>query len=138
MTDDNQRFIRWHNIAIRQFGYALNLVLTLAIATLAYWLALLKDKDFVPGPCAKVLMLLSLIALAVSILSALACVVNRLWDFRGSARRASDHPDAPSQNELRELGGATWRLFYIHLFTFAVGVTLLAVTLLLTYGGKLA
>ena len=137
MAAENDRFIRWQKIAIDQLSYALNLVFTLTIATLGYWFALLKDKDFTPGCSARCAMLLSFLTLALSAICGLACVLTRLRDFRGTAKRARSAPDAPAQDELRGLGTITWGLFYIQVFSFALGVAAIAIALLLTYGSKL-
>jgi hypothetical protein len=139
MTAENDRFPRWQKIAIDQLGYALNLILTLTIAALGYWFVLLTNKEFIPGPSAKCIMILSLLALGFSAICGLACVVNRLWDFRGTAQRARGNPssDTPTKEYLAGFGRTTWVLFYSHLFTFALGDALLATALLLTYGGKL-
>ena len=136
--NETNRFQRWQKLAIDQLTYALNLFLTLTIAVLAYWFSLLRDDGFMPGATAKCLMLLSLVALAVSVVCGLVCVVSRLIDFRGTARRARGKEDAPSRDELRGLGRLTWSLFYILLAGFGVGVSLLATALLLTYCGRLA
>ncbi len=135
----NDSFQRWQKIAIDQLGYALNLVLTLAIAALGYWFLLLKDKDFVPNSSAKCIMVLSLVALSLSTICGLACIVNRLWDFRGTAQRARDDssPQTPTKPYLDRLGQATWVLFYSQLIVFALGVAFLAIAMLLTYGAKL-
>jgi hypothetical protein len=124
--------IRWRKIAIDQLGYALNLVLTFTIAALGYCFVLLKDKDFSPGSSAKCTLILSISVLALSALCGLTCVIVRLLDFRGTARRASNHPDAPSKEYLRILDRATVSLFYAQLAAFALGVAALAATVLLT------
>ena len=134
---NRERRVRWQKIAIDQLGYSLNLILTFAIAALGYGFVLLKDKDFTPGSSAKGALILSLSALAISAFCGLTCVIVRLLDFRGTARRASSHPDAPNQDDVRVLDRATVRLFYGHVVAFALGVAALAATLLLTYGGKL-
>ena len=128
---------RWHKIAIDQLGYTLNLILTFTIAALGYCFVLLKDKEFVPGSSASCSMLVALVMLELSALCGIFCVVNRLRDFRGTARRACAHSDAPTRDELRDLGDLTWWAFYIHVVTFATGVSALGIALLLTYGGKL-
>lgn len=137
MAEENDKCQRWRKITIDQFGYALNLTLTFAIATLGYCFVLLKDKDFAPIPSAKCTMILSLSALALSAICGFICVLNRLLDFRGTARRACNHPKAPTKDELRDMGNITWVLFYVQLGAFAIGVGALAVTLLQTYGAKL-
>jgi len=137
VAPENERFVRWQKIAIDQLSYALNLVFTLTIATLGYCFVLLKDREFTPGSSARCAMLLSLSALAFSAICGLACVLNRLRDFRATAKRARNAPDAPAQDELRGVGGITWGLFYAQVFSFALGIAAIAITLLLTYGGKL-
>lgn len=134
MDDDRERFVRWQKLSMDQLGYALNLFLTLTVAALGYWFLLLKDGDFRPGYTAKSFMILSLLALGLSAICGLACVVNRLRDFRGTAQRARNSDNHPELDGLRQLGRITWGLFYTHLGAFAAGVILLAVSLLLTYG----
>jgi hypothetical protein len=137
MEQGNDKCQRWRKIAIDQLGYALNLMLAFSIAALAYCFVLLRDKDFVLVSCAKRTMICSLSALAVSTAVGFSCVLIRLWDFRGTARRACNHPDAPTKEFLRDLGDTTWVLFCVQTGTFALGVLALAIALLLTYGGKL-
>jgi hypothetical protein len=129
--------VRWRKIAIDQLGYALNLILTFTIAALGYCFVLLKDNGFTPDSPAKHSLLLSILLLAASALSGLSCVLIRLLDFRGTARRASNHLKAPTKEAVRVLDQTTWWLFSVHLAAFALGVAALAATLLLTYGGKL-
>jgi hypothetical protein len=141
-AEAGSRGTRWQQIAIDQLGYALNLILTFTIAALGYCFVLLKDKDFTPGSSAKCTLLLSLSAFAVSAICAMVCVVTRLLDFRGSARRARTRrarkgPNAPERQTLRILGRITWVCFWVQVSTFALGAAALAATLLLTYGGKL-
>jgi hypothetical protein len=135
LQDDN--FQRWQKILIDQLGYALNLVLTLSVAALAYWFQLLRDSDFKPSSTAKVWMIISFSGLALAAGSGLACVLTRLLDFRGTARRARNNPKAPMKGTLRLLGATTWTFFSGQLASFAVGIIALAVALLVTYGAKL-
>ena len=137
VPDKNDKCQRWRKIAIDQLGYAVNLILTFTVATLGYWFALLKD-NLPLGSSAKCAMLLSLLALVLSAICGLMCVVNRLWDFRGTARRACRLPEGPTKEELRGLGVLTWALFYIQLTAFTIGVAAVATALLLTYGGRLS
>ena len=69
--NETDRCQRWRKIAIDQLTYALNLFLALTIAVLAYWFSLLRDDGFMPGGTANCLMLLSLLALAVSVVCGL-------------------------------------------------------------------
>ena len=131
------RFQRWQKIAIDQLTYSLNLFLALTIASLGYWFSLLRDAEFMPDTVAKCFMLSSFLALAISGLCGLACVVCRMRDFRGTAQRARGGREAQSLRQLRGVGRCTWCLFYVHVCGFCLGVVLLALTLLRTYGDRL-
>jgi hypothetical protein len=128
---------RWQKIAIDQLGYSLNLTLTYTVAALAYWFTLLKSSDFNPACSARLFMLCSLPALGLSAICGFTCVVNRMIDFRGTAKRARGDQDAPTKEYLQGFGLRSWVLFYIHLAGFVTGVALISVALLLTYGAKL-
>ena len=132
------QFQRWQKIAIDQLSYCLNLFFTLAVAALGYCFSLLRDPTFSPGSSAKVSMILATVMLAISALCGFGCIVNRLHDFRGTARRAKGLAEVATRDALRGLGQLTWALFYIHCSAFALGIAALAFSLLLTFGGKLA
>jgi hypothetical protein len=104
MAADNDRYPRWQIIVINQLGYSLNLVLTLSVAALAYWFQLLRDTDFSPGPTAKGWMLVAFVALGLGALSGIACVLTRLRDFRGTAQRARNNPEALPKSVLDAIG----------------------------------
>jgi hypothetical protein len=134
---ENARFIRWQKISIDQLGYALNLILAFAVASLAYCFSLLRDGGFNPPASAKCLLLLAMLSLAFSAISGLACTLNRLWDFRETARRARKHRDRLTNTELDAIGAATWILFRMLVVAFGIGAALLAATVFLSYGAKL-
>ncbi len=137
MITQDDRFQRWQKITLDQMGYALNLILTFALAGLGYWFALLKDRDFCPTPTARSMFLICLVALSICAIAGFASVLNRLRDFRMTTRRAGHDPLAPSLEEVRRIGRVTWWLLFFQIVTFGIGTLFLAVTLLLTYGGKL-
>jgi len=129
---------RWQKIAIDQLGYLLNLILALTIGALAYDFGLLRDASFRPSCPAKCLMIGSITALAFSAMAGLVCAFVRLYDFRGTARRARKRPSAPSREDLRFLDKAVWVLLHIQTISFALGITMVFVALLLSFGNKLA
>ena len=71
--------------------------------------------------------------LMLSVFSALWCALNRLWDFRETARIArgkmSDREKDIAQDKAKRYGHITWCLLYTQLSAFALGVLLLAVAL---------
>lgn len=128
---------RWQKIAIDHFTYTLNLFLALTIAVLGYWFELLRDAQFMQETGAKCFLLSSFVTLAISAVCGLTCVVCRMRDFRGTAQRARGTQEAPSRQELRGLGRCTRCLFHVHVVGFGLGVALLTVALLQTYGDRL-
>jgi hypothetical protein len=137
MSEATDKCQRWRKITLDQLTYALNLTLTFSVAALGFCFALLRDGTFIPAPCAKLTMMFSMASLTLSAIAGFLCTVNRLHDFRGTARLVCNHSQPPSRDELRDLGNLTWRLFYFQLWTFGIGVIALAITLLLTDGHKL-
>jgi hypothetical protein len=137
MPDDDGKFQRWQAVSIAQFGYAQNLILAFAVAALGFSFSLLRDRAFVPTSSAKCNFIISLLINGLSTLSGLACVLNRLHDFRMTAQRARGNAQALSKQEVAVIGDRTWILFYIQIVSSLVGILLLAVTILLTDGGKL-
>lgn len=136
-TSSGQRFNRWQIMTVNQLGYAQNMFLTFAIATLGYWFVLLKDEEFAPGASAKCTMLLSLATVSLSAVCGLTCVLTRLLDFRWTAMRARNREDARPKATVDLIGRISWVLFYSQCVSFVLGVAAIAIALLLTYGSKL-
>ena len=146
MTDDRNRdaFVRWQGITISQMSYAINLVLGLAVAALGFLVNLLVNADFVPVAGQGVMLAVALCLLVASVVLGIICVVNRLRDFRVTARiargRQKESPAeelAPLREHSRRLGRRTWGLFWWQIGTFGGGVVLATVGVGLTLGEKL-
>ena len=140
----NESFIRWQSITITQLGYTINLILTLTLASLGFGTALLINQNFIPTGGGKVTFLLSMLALIISVILGVICIINRLKDFRKTAKIAKlrGKPNQESYvNELRlstkKLGANTWIFFYWQVGFLFLGVALLIVTIGLTYIEKL-
>jgi len=104
MPEDDDQARYWQRIAIDQLGYSLNLTVTYTVAALGFWFALLKASDFTPSYPAKVFMVCALVALTVSVICGFKCIINRLSDFRGTAKRARGDRDAPTKVHLQGFG----------------------------------
>lgn len=137
-------FARWQSVTITQLTHAVNLVLSLAVATLGFQVSLLLGEDFKPESWQKCAFGLSLLLLSASIVFAVAVVVNRLRDFRATkeAERLREQGAPESTIELyrvlyRRLGAVTWGLFWCQLGTFGLGVLLTIVAVLASAGHKL-
>jgi hypothetical protein len=133
-------------------GYAVNLILTLATASLGFATALIKDKDFTPGCWGKCFLVLSELSLLASIGLGIWCVINRLLDFRKTKCNARDREQVriahserdeiqrrldKRRDETKKLGRRTWRIFWWEIGTFGLGVSWLVVAVAIAYSAKL-
>jgi hypothetical protein len=129
---NRESFIRWQGRTIEQFGYALNLILGLSVAALGYELSFLLNKEFDKNCLQIFCSLISLFFLFFSILFGLWCVVDRLRNFRVTAKVAYKREDGASKLDLQPLraltealGKRTWLLFQLHIWAFGIGILFL-------------
>lgn len=127
-------------MAIAQFGYAINLILTFATASLGFLLAIVKENDFQPGCGGKIVCLCSISCLGLSILLGLSSVMTRLYDFRKTKdiikeRRGQNRAAVITNLEQCSdaLGLWTWRLFRLQVVMFGVGIISLIATFATVY-----
>lgn len=137
----DERYARWRLQTIAQLSFAINLFAGLSVAGLGFAVAYLREPLFTPTPCYAVLYLASLSSLGISALCAVAATVTRLLDFRATARKVrlrqtNANPDyiAAAGDPTMGLGKATWRLFWILLATFVLGIAGVTVSLFSVYG----
>jgi len=133
----SERFQRWQKITIAHFSYVQNIFLTFSIAAIGYWFSLLQDEKFLPGSFASSAMRVSIGLLFASAFLGAISTLNRLRDFRGTAKRARNSLSAPTKDGLDALGQITWATFYLQIAAFLFGIISLALGILLTYGSKL-
>jgi hypothetical protein len=60
-------FVRWQATTLAQLGYAVNLILGFATASLGFALTLARTKDYAPGGAARCLWILSVLLLLASV-----------------------------------------------------------------------
>ncbi len=65
---EESSFVRWQGITLTQLGYAVNLILTFATASLGFSLSVIKHESYTPGCWAKAFMAFSLLMILSSIL----------------------------------------------------------------------
>ena len=126
--------IRWQGRTIEQFGYALNLILGLAVASIGYETSLVLNKELDRVCWQNCVLFLSLLALVLSVAVALWCIITRLRNFRLTAeiarKREDDETDVslqPLRQKSKNLDHFTWVLFWWQIWSFAIGVLLLMV-----------
>lgn len=124
-NDAQESFVRWQGITRDYFTAISNLVIGLSTGLLAFLLTSLFSSQSTIR-CISVLGTISLIFLASSVGIAVWCAINRLRDFRATAKIARTHcKNEPVQPEARLetkiMGELSWRLFWWQLVLFAFG-----------------
>ncbi len=130
-TKNRDSFIRWQGRTIEQLGYALNVILSLSVATLGFEMSILLSKEFEKFRWQNCLFI-SVAFLILSVALGIFCTINRLRDFRITtdiARKRENDMSDPKLTPLRKLsctlGKRTWVLFWSQIMTFGIGVLLL-------------
>jgi hypothetical protein len=140
----NERYVRWQGLGIGQLTVAIAFISGGSIAALGGGLSLLKDKDFLLPDGWKCVFAISQLLLILAVTSSGAAVVTRLLDFRLTARKVRKDNDSKYDKSLTLFGCDkdefslwTWRFFWSSCVCFALGMTLLIVSLAVKFGDKL-
>lgn len=139
---DRESYLRWQELALTQLGYTMNLMLTLAGASLAFAAkTMMESKSILPFP-SRFFFHASVVAFAVSVFVAVAANVTRAYDFRCTRRAArermkdgEDHQDLHDRAEA--FGTCTWIFFDIQATAFAIGATAFALSMWCSYGNRI-
>lgn len=128
-------FIRWQQITRDQFTSIANLALALATGLLAFQSTLLLDHKLT-FYCAYNFAIASLLLLAASVVFALFCSINRLRDFRLTAKIARLHEKEKTdleelRDEANSLGSFSWILFWFQLTFFGLGASCTALSVII-------
>ena len=135
-TESRVRFARWQKTTITQFGFLTNTVLVLTTASVGFAFNHAFDHASTLSYELKCALIAGIASLGLSGFFALLCSWNRLLDFRLTTQivRASEQHDLEKLTKraritTRELGDQSWCLLGCQLFTFGVGILIVAVTL---------
>lgn len=131
-TDAQESFVRWQAVTRDYFSTVSNLVLGLATGLLAFLVSGLLSS-LSTTKCLLVVGAVSLVLLASSVALAVWCAINRLRDFRATAKiarsRSKGEPVSPDARlESRIMGQLSWRLFWWQLVLFGFGAVGGAIT----------
>jgi len=145
LTSDDlkEHFVRWQSITIVQLTYAVNLVLGLSFAILAFLVNTLLNEKINPASCGqKFIFLLSLLALVTSAGVGIWCVINRLRDFRATKNVVRMQIESDKEIEscralTKKLGKKTWLLFWWQIGTFSAGALFTVLSILASVSYKL-
>jgi hypothetical protein len=137
-------FIRWQSITLNQLTYAVNLILTLSVATLGFAMSLLRDEHFNPGGHSRCLFVFATALVLLSIAFGIWCVINRLRDFRTTTKVARMRENNEAEEKIgpyvtlyENLGRCTWRLFWAQIALFAGGIAFYTLCIICTFYRKL-
>lgn len=139
-NDDKERSVRWQQITINQLSYVINLILGLSVAALGFASSLLLNKMFNLANSADGFFVISLISLLMSGFFGVWCTINRLRDFRLTAKitKIRDGTEVQELRKLtRRLGEKTWILFWWQIGTFSFGILLMVISVVVSTGSKL-
>lgn len=134
--DDHEAYLRWQQAAITQLGYTINLLMTITVAILSFTTnQLLVERKFLSMAYFPLFwLLISLPALAFSVLSALAANVTRSLDFRrtraAALARLRDGREHPLLHRRAErMGRLTWHFFFAQTILFTIGACALSASI---------
>lgn len=135
VQENKDSFTRWQQITRDQFTSIANLVLALATGLLAFQSTLLLDHKLAYC-CAYGLAIASLFLLTASVVFALFCAVNRLLDFRLTAKIARRREEGKTdlevlRDEANSLGSFSWGLFWFQLTLFGLGAGCTALSVII-------
>lgn len=130
----NGSFIRWQSRSIEELGKAVNLLLTLCLATIGFVLAKLLDKDFKFQNCSSnTIVIIGVFILLISTILLLVLMYNRLQAFKKTTeiarkREKNERNDIDTLRlEVKKKDKCTWMLFHYSINTFIVGEAIIII-----------
>ena len=126
----NESYVRWQGRTIEQMGYAINTILIVTMASVGFSVSQLLRPDIYY--CASCYIKNGVIVLFICIILIMLLILNRLIDFRETAKiarkREKDKLDGIEEKRLcvKLIGNITWCLLYTIIVLFLVGHALIA------------
>ena len=127
-NNKNESFIRWQGRTIEELGKAVNILLSLCIATIGFIVSKLLEKDFIFFNCmAKLFVIIGSVSLLIATVILLILMYNRLHAFRGTAQIARKREKNKREGidslreKVRKKDECTWTLFNLSISTFSLG-----------------
>ncbi len=121
--------VRWQKTRIDQLSHVNYLILTFSLAALGFAVSLLPDDKFDRVVGSLHSYRLSLLLFVLSIGLGIWCAINRLRDFRSTARRARLEYEGGNQCEVeslrfftKKLGEWSWGILWCQIGFFGAGI----------------
>ena len=128
METKKDSFIRWQGRSTEELGKAINLLLSLCLATIGFAVSKLLDKEFQFQNCTiKSILIFGVSIILISTIILLRLIYNRLFAFRLTAqiarkRETNQSSDInSSRQEVQKKDKLTWTLFKLSIVSFVVG-----------------
>lgn len=119
--EENNNYHYWREVQRKQLGDSANLYMIFASAILGYVVNFLVTKHHIQC-VVKVLLSIGTISLALSLIFYGLFVVNRLIDFRNTARFYGEGKTEGAVGKLTQrIGKWSWSLFYLQIGLLAFG-----------------
>ena len=137
----NTSYLKWQNIRISQLGFANNLIIALAVALLGYIIDFIQTENLTLNCFQKFLFWIGSSLIIVSIGLGIFVVLNRLEDFKITARiarkRGNKERDGIENDRIisKGLGKKTWNGFIWQVSTFIVSFLILLTMILISLKG---
>jgi hypothetical protein len=136
-----ESYLRWQELAIKQLGYVIDVLLALAGTALGFAIKILMESQ-APFLCAAHFLFHgAILILGLSVLAGLVANWTRAMDFRTSRRAAREDMEGKSPeayyNAAKNYGKSTWGFFHFQAVTLTLGLICLALSLWLAYGSRI-
>jgi hypothetical protein len=141
--DKKSTYGKWENHRISQLSYINNLVIGLSVALIGYVFDFIKPSNIIFNCIQKFFFWIGVLLIIASVIIGLLVAINRLEDFRLTAKIARSREKnnreniQADRNEAKIIGKKTWDGFVWQIVTFGISFLSFSITILIEYWDKL-
>ena len=140
--NSNERFVRWQTVLRDQLSFLNNLLLTISIGILGFFLSILKTPAFMPICMERFFFTAGILSISISILLGIATAYSRLMDYRWTVKKiATELKGGAGLSQMKKLMNRykklTWCVFYLQIISFSLSILFLLISFCFLYSDKL-
>jgi hypothetical protein len=141
--DKKSTYGKWENHRITQLSFINNLVIILSVALIGYVFDFIKPSNIIFNCVQKFFFWFGLLLIIISVVFGTLVAINRLEDFRLTAKIARNREKnnresiEEDRNEAKIIGKKTWSQFVWQIVTFGISFLCFSITILIEYWDKL-
>ncbi|WP_340158744.1 hypothetical protein [uncultured Maribacter sp.] len=141
--DKKSTYNKWENHRITQLSFINNLVIVLSVALIGYVFDFIKPSNIILNCTQKFFFWVGLLLIIVSVFVGILTAINRLEDFRLTAKIARNREKnnrekiKADRNQAKIIGKKTWCQFVWQIATFGISFLCFSVTILIEYWDKI-